>query len=279
MSIPVRALHDNATDRASLSVTGVSVIPLTNLQTNSKSEVWRTSATTTSVTVTATFTSPETIGLVSFPFCNFSGTATMRVKLYSDAACTALLLDTVTPALCSQGGGAKVQGLTAVQSASAYSFGGGVAATLYVTPTSGVQGVQVLIADSANVQGYLEAARLVMGAYWQADYSAEYGATIELADTTVNFRTDAGNLLSDVGTRHKILSITLSFMSPADRANLWKLVKNTGMSQPVWLSLYPGSTDKGLEQEHTIYGKFTKTSVVTSSSYQIYSAPLEIEAI
>ena len=65
-----------------------------------------------------------------------------------------------------------MQGLTAVQSASAYSFGGGVAATLYVTPTGGVQGVQILIADSANVQGYLEAARLVMGNYWQADYSA-----------------------------------------------------------------------------------------------------------
>lgn len=275
----LRMLHDNAADRATLSVTGVSVLPVANLLTNSKSEVWRTSATTTSVTITASLTSPEQISMVSFPFSNFSSTATMRVKLFSDAACTALLLDTTTPALCAQGGGAKVQGLTVAQSASAYSYGGGVAATLYVTPTNGVQGVQIIVADSANVQGYLEAARLVMGTYFEPAYNAEYGATIELADTTQNFRTDAGNLLSDVGTRHKVLSFTLSFLQPNDRANLYKLVKNTGMSQPVWVSLYPSNSDKGLEQEHTVYGKFSKTSVISSTAYLIYSAPLEIESL
>jgi hypothetical protein len=262
-----------------LSSTGVSVLPITALQTNSKSEVWRTSATTTSVTITATFNSPEILGMVSFPFCNFSSTATMRVRLYSDTACTAQVLDTVTPTLCSQGGGSKVQGLTLQQSASAYQFGGGVAATLYFTKTSGVQGCKIDVADSANLQGYLEAARLVMGEYFEPNFNAEMGATLELADTTQNFRTDAGNLLSDVGTRHKVLSIVLSFMQPSDRSNLYRIVKNTGMSQPIWLSLFPNNTDKGLEQEHTIYGKFTKVSVIGAVNYQIYSAPMEIESL
>jgi hypothetical protein len=279
MASPLRIIYDNAADRATLSSTGVSVLPITNLKTNSKSEVWRTSATTTSVTITATSTSPEIVNMVSFPFCNFSSTATIRVKLYSDTACTTLLHDTVTPALCSQGGGGKVRGLTLQQSASAYSHGGGVYATAYFQTTPNVQGVQILVADSANLQGYLEAARLVLGSYFEPMYSAEYGASVEFSDTTVNYRTDAGNLLSDVGTRHKLLSLVLSFMQPSDRANLWKIVKATGLSEPVWLSLYPNSTDKGLEQEHTVYGKFTKMSVITSSNYQIFSAPLEIESL
>lgn len=278
MVTPVRVLYDNAADRGSVSVSGTTVIPVGNLRTNNKNEVWRSSAGTTSVTFTATFTSPETIGVVAFPFSNFSNSATMRVRLYSDMACTALLEDSGVVG-CSQGSGAPVQGLTATQSASAYQYGGGASSVVWMAPTASVQGVKIDVVDTSNLQGYLEAARLLIGNYWQALYNAEYGCTISMEDSTENYRTDAGNLLSDVGTRHKLLSMTLSFMQPADRASLWKIGKYVGRSQPLFVSLYPECADKGLEQEHMVYGKLTKVSVISSTNYQIYSAPLEIEGL
>lgn len=278
MSNPVRVVYDNAADRASTSVNGVSVLPVGALKTNSKNEVWRTSAGTVSVTFTSTWTSPIKVSCVAFPFSNFSDSATMRVRLYSDMACTALLTDT-TAVLCAQGAGQIVAGLTAAQSASAYSYAGGAAATVYPTLTAGVQGMKLDVVDTSNLQGWLEAARLVVGEYWSPMYNAEYGASITLEDTTENYRTDAGNLLSDVGTRHKVLSMTLSFMQPQDRANLWKLVKAVGKSQPVFISLFPGHEDRSQEQEFTVYGKFSSMSQIAATNYLIFSAPLELESL
>lgn len=278
MATPMRAVYDNAADRGTTSVSGTSVLPVGNLKTNSKNEVWRSSAGTLSVTFTTTFATPETIGCAVLPFSNFSSSSTMRVRLYSDMACTSQLLDSGV-VNCSQGGGARVQGLTAAQSASAYQYGGGCTAVVWFAPTANVQGILIDVVDTSNLQGYLESARLLIAPYWEANYQAEYGATVEMADNTGNYRTDAGNLLSDVGTRHKTLSFVLSFMTPSDRANLWKLVKYVGLSQPLFVSLYPASTDKGLEQEHMVFGKLTKTSVIASSQYNVYSAPVEVESL
>lgn len=278
MSFPLRAVYDNSCERSTLSVTGAPQLPVGNLHSNTKNEVYRSAAGVTSVTFTATYFSPEAIGVVAFPFCNFSTTATMRVRLYSDAGCTVLLLDSGT-VFCSQGGGAKVAGLTAVQSANAYSWGGGVAATCWVVPTQGVYGVKIDVADSANLQGCLEASRLIIGEYYQPVMNAEYGASSVMEDTTTTFRTDAGNLLPDVGTKFKKVSLTLSFMQAADRAGLWKLVNYCGKSQPVFLSVLCGHDDKELEQSLTVYGYFTSASAVACTNYLIYSAPMEVESL
>ena len=278
MASPLRIVYDNAVDRATLTSTGTSVLPITNLKTNSKNDVWRTGATTTSVTLTATFTSPEAIGCVALPFSNLSATATMRVRLYSDMDCTVQLLDSGT-IQCAQGSGGRVQGLTAQQSASAYGYGGGSCAAVWVTPTSSVQGVKIDIVDNANLQGYLEAAKLVLGSYYSPDYSVEMGASVYMEDSTEHYRTDAGNLLSDVGYRYKKLSMTLSFMTASDRAGLWKLVKYVGKSTPVFVSLFSGNADKSLEQEYSVFGKFSSLSQIAAVNYLVYSSPLEIESV
>jgi hypothetical protein len=278
MSFPLRAVYDNSAERATISVSGSVVLPVANLHTNNKYEVWRSASTVLSVTFTATYFTAETVSCVAFPYCNFSSTATMRVRLYSDTACTVLLRDSGV-VLCSEGAGGKVAGLTALQSASAYSYGGGAAACVWLLPTVNVLGIKIDVVDSANLQGYLEAARIVIGDYFSPIYNAEYGVNVTYEDTTANFRTDAGNLLSDIGTKHKVLSLNLSFMQPTDKAGLWKLVNYCGKSQPVFISVLCGHPDKSLEQSLTVYGKFTSASKVACSNYLIYSAPMEVEGL
>lgn len=273
----LRIVYDNAADRGTLTA-GSAAISQLNLITDSKTEIWRTAAATTTSWVAASWTNLEPIDCVAFPFCNFSPTATMKVTCYSDTAGTAQIYTTGFLS-CTPPTAAKVFGMTAIQATSAYAYGGGTTARLYF-PVQQCRKVVVDIVDASNLQGYLEASRLVMGDYFETKYNAAYGdVSVTYEDTSKNFRSDAGNLLSDVGTRNKKLSVNLAVLLPADRANLWKLVSYVGTSVPVFMSVFADNVDKDLEQAYSVYGKITSMSAIAASNYNIYSAPLEVEGV
>lgn len=276
MASTLNIVYNNAADRATLTA-GSEATPKSNLLTDSKSDVWRTAAGTLSTTLTATWTSSEPVSCVALPFCNFSQTATMRVRLYSDTAGTLLVLDTGT-LLCAQGAPMSLYGMSAQQAASAYSYGGGTCARLFFTKVS-AQKVVIDINDGANLQGYLEAARLVIGDSFSTKYNVAYGMEISLEDSTRNQRTDAGNLVSDVGYRYKSVKADLEILPPAERAALWKLVGMCGTSVPVFFSVETGNMDKQAELDYSVYGKFSKVSTVAAKNYLIYSSQLEIEGV
>jgi len=272
----LRIVWDNLADSSTLSATSVA-ITAANLLTNSKSEVWRSAATITSCSITATWSTLQSVSCVALPFCNFSPTATMLVKCYSDTAGTNLIYTSAT-LLCCPSTAIKVQGLTLAQSSSAYAYGGGVAASVYI-PVQSARRVTVDIVDTNNLQGYLEATRIVIGAYFSPTYNAEYGASLMMEDMSKNFRSDAGNLHTDVGARYKKLSVSLTALLPVDRAAIWKIVSYCGTGSPVFLSLHPDNDDDNLEQAHIVYGKFTSMSAIASRDYLIYSTPLEVESL
>lgn len=276
MSSSLKVVYNNAADRCTLTA-GSAVVTQANLLTDSKTDVWRTAAGTVSTTLTATWTNPEAVSCVALPFCNFSQTATLRVRLYSDTAGTALVQDTGTVA-CAQGVPMSLFGMTAVQAASAYSYGGGTVARVFFAQVS-VRRVVIDIVDNANAQGYIEAARLVIGDCFTTRYNVDYGVELTLEDDTKNSRTDAGNLVSDIGCRYKVVKADLSVMSPSERAAWWKLVGYVGINVPVFFSVETGNTDKQTELDYTVYGKFSKASTVAAKNYLIYSSPMELESI
>lgn len=276
MPSSLKIVYNNAADRCTLTASSEAT-PRANLLTDSKSEVWRTAASTTSATLTATWSALEAVSCVALPFCNLSQTATMRVRLYSDTAGTLLVLDTGT-LLCAQGVPMSLYGMTATQASSAYSYGGGTVARLFFTLVN-VRRVVIDIVDTANLQGYLEAARLVVGDAFTTRYNVSQGLEISFEDSTENVRTDAGNLVSDMGYKYKVVSADLDVMTPAERAAWWKLCAYVGTGVPVFFSVETGNTDKQTELDYSVYGKFSKVSTVAAKSYQIYSTPLEIEGI
>ena len=276
MPSALKIVYNNAADRGTITASSAAV-PATNLQTDSKSEVWRSVTGVTTATLTVVLPSIEAVACAALPFCNLSQTATMRVRLYSDAEGTLMVLDTGTK-LCAQGSPIPLYGLSAAQSASAYSFGGGTAARVFFDKVN-ARKVVIDITDQDNLQGYLEATRLVVGDCFTTKYNVEYGAELTFKDNSENKRTDAGNLLSDIGCRYKVLKADLSILSPSERSALWKIVGYCGTSVPVFLSMLTGSADKDEELAYTVYGKFTEMSAVSSKHYLIYSYPLEVEGI
>ena len=275
MASQIRILNNNAADRATLSAsTTAGSLVVANLKTDYKSDVYRSTGTT--ATITATWASNETIGVVVLPFCNLTATATIRVKLYTNTG-------DVSPAYDS---GNVLAGAAVPTDAwewgniplgvNAYSYVGAAYGRCYTTPTV-CRKMEVIIIDSANASGYVEAARLVCGAYYNPVNDAEIDVGIEFPETSSSSRSSASDLITDIGVRYKKLSFNLGNMTVADRNKVLGIFKSNGISRPMFVSLLSEDGDITNEQNYQIYGKLSQTSAVSIAYWQGYATSVEIE--
>jgi hypothetical protein len=270
----LRIISDNAADRATLTASTTSgLLVAANLLSDKKSSVWR--ATGTSAILTGAYTNSESAAGLAIPFCNLSPTATIRVRLYSDTAGTALVLDTGTVLAC-PAPAIVLRGWTAAQSASAYAYGGGATARIWFALTSFKKFV-VDVVDANNLQGYIEAARLVCGPYWEPTYNTK-SLSETYVDGATHYRTDAGDLLTDAGTIHKKVPIEFEFLPASDRALLADILR-ASRAYPIFLSVFPGNADLLLERAHTVYGKRMSDSELAVQMAITYGTKIEVESI
>jgi hypothetical protein len=171
------------------------------------------------------------------------------------------------------------RGFTAAQAASAYAFGGGSCARLWLTTALTGSVMAVSITDTNNLQGYIEASHLLAGSYWEAATNFDYGASAQLIDSTKNERSDAGDLISDTGTISTKLSLPFSKLSPTDRATLWSILRAGGSRYPVFASMFPGHTDLALERDHQVYGKLVTLPTMALPFFNLASATVDLESI
>lgn len=274
----LRILHDNAANRvSSLSASTTSgSLAAANLLTDRKAEVHR--ATATSVTYTATWASPELMSMVALAFTNYTSTATIRVRAYTLAADASPAVDTGAVLAC----GYSPLGLwpwgTVPLGVNAFSYGGGTYGRAYFT-AGAYEKLVIDIVDVDQPLSYVEAARLIVGAYWAPEYNPGYGATARVNDTTANSRSQSGDLRSDVGTVSRSLPVDLERIVPTDRARLWNILRGSAKSGPVFISLFPEDDDPELEQAHQLYGKLASDLAISHPMFGNFSAPLEVEEI
>ncbi len=275
----MRVISTNVADETATLVasTTAGTLVASRLQTDVKTDVWR-STSKASSTLTATWTNSVIVGCVSLAFCNLSPTATMRIRGYTNVADASPVFDTgatlaspPTP-LGMFGWGAGPLGVNA------FTYGGGTYGTVWC-PMVSVKKIVIDIADPDNTVDYVEAGRLVIGAYWEAEKNADYGASIVSTDSSKHSRTDSGNIKTDIGHKVRVLSVALSKMGIVDRNAFWAIVRGNGKSQPLFVSLYPESADTTLTQMNEIYCKLTDDSTITTPSFNIYSGPLKMEEI
>jgi len=190
-----------------------------NLMLDSKTEIWR--STSTTATVTATFTQTAT-SCVTFPICNLTSTATMRVRVYTNSGDGSPALDTGNTLCCEYTTIDKIDFGDGALNANMFSYGGGTYATLFFASTLGEK-VVIDIIDSSNTNGYIESAYIVIGDYWSPVINANYGATLSFLDNSKHSRNDSGDLMTKRGARYKSLSFNLGNMRTDDRTALTEL--------------------------------------------------------
>jgi hypothetical protein len=170
----------------------------------------------------------------------------------------------------------KLRGWTAAQAASAYAYGGGAYAVAWFPQMQAV-GMAIDLADPGNLQGYLEAACLVVGPYWSPRYNAS-DATMTPVDTTELYRKASGAQGAERGFIYRRLAVDLSLMPAADRAAFVNIVRNS-RAYPILVALRPGSTDALHERDDMVYGRRTKDSDIAIQYALAYSVTIEIEEI
>ena len=261
----LRIVYKNLADSATIAGTGS--LPVGNLKTDIKSQVWRSA--TTSGTVTATWATSRNINCVILPFTNFSSAATMRVLGLNSAEGT--VFDTGSQVCCGYALRNENPGVNN------FGYAGGVYASLFFTGGL-VKSIAITVTDTTNPTGYVEASRLVAGTYWEPTINADYGASIGWQDASVHTRNDAGDLLTDIKPRSKTLTLNFSNASTTDREELMGIMRN-GIGSPLYISVFPGDADKNLEQDYQIYGKLSQQSQIAIARYAAYSTAVTIEEI
>lgn len=270
----LRIISDNAADRATLTAsTPAGLLVAANLLSDKKSQVYR--STTTSATFTLTWTAAETISVVCFPFCNLSPTATMRVRAYASDG-TTVVYDTGTNLACAAPARRR-RGWTAAQAASAYAYGGGNCAWRWFAPISAFKLV-IDIIDTSNLQAAVEAAaRIIAASYWAPTYNAT-AAPWKPVDSTELYRNAAGDQMADAGTVRRELSIDFSLMPPADRTKLANILLDS-RAYPILISVFPECGDAELERDNMIYGRRPEDSEIAIQFATAYGSKIAVEEI
>jgi hypothetical protein len=281
----LRIIYDNAADRAVLTASSqAGALGPANLQRERKSAVLR--ATGTAQTITATWPTQESIACVALIFTNMTSSARMRVRGYAQPGDAVPVLDTGSIFPCpaavhgSYPWGVLPLGWNAYKwgGVSTWARGGGADGVAWFSPVR-VRQLVIEVSAPQSPEGYLEISRLVAGNYWSPEHNAEYGAQLQLQDSSEDYRTAAGDLKTAMGTTSDKLSINLAHLTPTDRARFMRILRENGKGKAMLFSLFPENPDPLLEQDHMLYGKASNIDAVATPYYETYSAPLQIEGI
>lgn len=291
----LRIIYQNIVDTATITASSTAgVTSVSNLQKDTKSLVWRSqTSSTTSVkaNLVLSFTS-STIGGVVLPFCNLTSAATIRVRGYTGAPPT--LGGTVDAPTVSASGtlvfdtgnilAAPYPSLNLWNSraiavgANMYSYGGGTCARVWFTKAT-CTSVVIEIIDT-NINKYVEVSRVVIGDYWSPKYNTQFGLSTTQKDLSTNERTESGDLATNRGTTYSSINFDISWLVSADRLELLRIFKGSGISSPLFISLFPdNSSDWSIEQAHQVYGKLSQLSAITHPIFGMYSSQIDIEEV
>lgn len=275
MASPMRIVYSNAADSATITASSIAgQMTPDRLQNDIKSDVWR--STGPVATLTLVWKSGVPVSCVALCYSNLSSQARMRVTAYDYFG--ALVADSSWQMACPPKAFSQLQWGREPLGLNAYPKGRAIG-LIWLSSAVIVRRVVIEINDPCCALGYLEAGRLLVGDYWTLKRNFDYGHTVGIVDTATNFRTQAGDLLTDRGTKHRKQTLSLSTMPPADRERFWMMAINGGRSIPIFVSLYPNALNKQLEQRHTMYCKLVVDPVMTTPFFNSASATVELEEI
>lgn len=272
----LRIIHNNIADTVATQTASTEAVGylVTNTRRDTKGLVWRT--TTRTATTTLTWATNQTLNSVVLAFTNLTGAATIRIRLYSDTAATVLLSDTGTvtavPAVLDTINTASVGNFR-------YSYGGGTTARRYVTRQTTVRSMIIDLSDAANPDPYIEVSRLIIGDYWSPVYNTSFGISLGIVDNSEHSRTQAGNLLTEVGSLHKTLSLELNYLTNTDRNTLFTILRTNAKRRALYVSVFPEDDDPNKEVIHQIYGRLTNVASITHPQFSVYASSLDIEEV
>lgn len=279
----MRIIADNAADRAALASSSQSgTLGAGNLQNDFKTSVWRTTQAAASLTLT--WPSYEAISAAIFAFTNFTNAAQMRCRGYREVTDSTPTLDTGWVNACPvpdvgefDWGGLLGDNFYGSAGASSFMYGLGAYGRLWFDSGYACKRLLIDIQDAGNTSGYLEMGRLIVGRHWEPKYNFDYNFSLEFMDASKNQRSEAGDLRTELGARWRKVSLSVGLLETDDQAAALRILRQNGVSKPLFISMFPEHDDPVLEQAYQVWGKMGSGLRMTSPRYALYQQPFEIE--
>lgn len=248
--------------------TANSLYPAANLITQLRGETLRTTGVSAQV-IRATYAANQSVSAVALCRHNLTSAASWRVQLYSDAAWTTQVADsgTVTAFISTDPGL-----FDTVTDATFKVLKNSVA---WFSPTT-VRSVQITLTDAGNAAGYLEAARLFIGAYTDPGQNPDWGHTITWDDPTTQSRTLGRSLLSqNNGDRTRSFNFPFTLLDVTPRNFLFDLMRVHGLERDFFISMWPGEAGR-MEREHQGWVKITAAQGFARPMVNYYGTSLTL---
>lgn len=261
MNTKLKILFTNDADSATLTGgTYVASLPVTNLQIATRASLARTTGIGYNH-ILGDFPAVKTIEMLALLRTNVLKTGSVmdwQLKLYSAVA---------------QGGSVLYD--------SGVSFGGNFSGAdwfvAWCTPTANVRSFDFKYQSTLNSDGYLQAARLMMGTTFTPQVNMTYDRNPPKCywqDDSTQEPTDGGTLRTDPLEPYRIWEISLEHMAEVDRAALMAAARACGKRGDVFISLFPQSDVAALEVDNCGWAKIIQMPQLTTDRYDNWTGSL-----
>lgn len=240
--------YANLIDSSTLSATGVSEnLPILNLKTLARGQIFRGSA--SSQTIEITFASPALVGCVALWLPTFTWIETdgFDAQIYNGAS----VVHTVTNALKS-------------------AFFAEVVAT------------KVVLTIRAGM--IFDLSRVFVGRVFTPTHNLEFGFSAKYHDLSESQRSEDGSLHIQKKAKYRQLTISLADITHADRAQLVRMVQNSGTQKDVFVSIFNQHDERDgdnglLRQDHELLGVFEDGAEISLTSPNRWNNKLVISEL
>jgi hypothetical protein len=272
MSANLRIVANNAADTATItaSATAGALVPA-NMQVDQKAKVWR--STEPTATLTLTWAAPQAIDSIALFWTNFSSSATVRVRPYTNVTDGAPLIDiTYQPDPPEPFGHFVFDEFPLARSGAAQS-GSPQHEQIWLSAGVAARKLVLDISDNDVADGYLQVSRIACGMRWELATNMSYGMGVQWVDRAKPGRAESGDLRTEYLSRYRRLVMKLDWIqSTADRDRLLALAA-AGLGRPMWVAGWPAQADDTpLQQIYALWGAFTAEPTLTHPRFGNWAA-------
>lgn len=278
MTANVRIITPNDADAATLSASpaAASTLPVTNLQDQTRARLWR-STSAAAQAIYGTWAAAYSLSGFALVRHNLTPNAALRLRIYDGPNQTGTLLyDSGSVAIGTMiGWGELVWGRDPWGGANIFS-GWAYAFTTLWFAANYARSFQLDLTDTANPDGYLQAARLFLGQYFEPLKTFNYGISLSWEEASKQQRTDGGTLRTDGFDPFRRWAFSLANMSAGERAQIMEIARKIGVRDDSFLSCWP-DVGGAMERDYAGHVKLVQAPKLVHPRFARFDTDLVFE--
>lgn len=276
----IRIVFPNDIDDASLSCSPAEVasLPVSNLQVQTRGDVWRSDGEVSSQHILGDLNGFKPISCFALIRHNLTASATYRLKLYDGSGQSgtmvydsgAVSLDSTILGYGVYRYGIDPYGAAVLEDWPVPYFDLWFDAVVAIS-------FDLELIDTANPDGYLQAARMVLGDTFEPFRNMDFGLSFSWREQSKQMRTEGGTLRTDAREAFRRLRISLSRLTPAERVLVTDKMRRIGLRNDFFISCFPESADSTLERDYAGMFKLVEIPEIVHPMYDVFNTTLTIE--